>query len=89
MPTAWPQYGELSVIEGMLMERIFLAILEGNLEAVYLFSRVRRLGKAPNLGLVKFAVLEGGCDRSIVFELITAGRLWGHRRWEDVELDAW
>jgi hypothetical protein len=50
---------------------------------------MRRLAKAPNLDLVKFAVIEGGCDRSIVLELMTAAREWGHRRWVDVELDAW
>ena len=65
------------------------AILDRNLDAVHLFSRVRRLAKAPNLGLVKLAVLEGGCERSIVLELMTTARAWGHRRWEDVELDAW
>ncbi|KIV99914.1 uncharacterized protein PV09_08441 [Verruconis gallopava] len=65
------------------------AILERNFEAVHLLSRNRRLAKAPNLELVKFAVIEGGCDRSIVFELMTAARQWGLRRWVDVELDAW
>jgi hypothetical protein len=65
------------------------AILERNLEAVHLLSGTRRLAKAPNLELVKFAVIEGGCDRSIVLELMTAAREWGHRRWADVELDAW
>lgn len=65
------------------------AILDRNLDAVHLFSRVRRLAKAPTLDMVKFAVLEGGCERSIVLELMTAARAWGHRRWEDMELDAW
>lgn len=65
------------------------AILERNLEAVHLLSRTRRLAKAPNLELVKFAVIQGGCDRSIVLELMIAAREWGHRRWGDVELDAW
>jgi hypothetical protein len=65
------------------------AIMERNLDAVHMFSRVRRLGKAPNLKLVKFAVMEAGCDRSIVLNLMTAAKEWGHRRWNDVELDAW
>lgn len=65
------------------------AILQRNLDAVHLFSRVRRLGKAPNIELVKFAVMEAGCDRSVVFDLIVAAMDWGHRRWNDVELDQW
>jgi hypothetical protein len=65
------------------------AIMERNLDAVQIFSRARRLGRAPNLELVKFAVLEAGCDRSIVLNLMVAAREWGHRRWNDIELDAW
>jgi len=65
------------------------AILDRNLDAVHLISHSRRLSKAPTMELVRFAVLEGGCDRSIVLELMSAARAWGHRRWEDVELDAW
>jgi hypothetical protein len=65
------------------------AIMDRNLDAVHIFSRTRRLGRAPNLELVKFAVLEAGCDRSIVLDLMIAAREWGHRRWNDVELDAW
>jgi hypothetical protein len=65
------------------------AIMDGNLDAVHIFSRTRRLGRAPNLELVKFAVLEAGCNRSIVLNLMTAAREWGHRKWNDVELDTW
>jgi hypothetical protein len=65
------------------------AIMERNLDAVHTFSRVRRLGKAPNLALVKFAILDAGCDCSIVFNLMTAAREWGHRQWNDSALDAW
>lgn len=65
------------------------AIMERNLDAVHMFSRARRLGKAPTLNLIKFAVIEGGCDRSIVFNLMTAAKEWGLRRWNDPELDAW
>lgn len=65
------------------------AILDRNLEAVHLFSQSRRLAKAPTLDLVRFAVLEGGCNRSVVLELMIAARAWGLRNWENVELDAW
>jgi hypothetical protein len=65
------------------------AIMERNLDAVHMFARARRLGKAPTLGLIKFAVIEGGCDRSIVVDLMTAAKEWGLRRWNDPELDAW
>jgi hypothetical protein len=65
------------------------AIMDRNLDAVHIFSRTRRLGRAPNLELVKFAVFEAGCDRSIVLNLMIAAREWGHRRWNDAELDAW
>jgi hypothetical protein len=65
------------------------AIMERDLDAVHMFSRVRRLGKAPDLALVKYAVLEAGCDRSIVLNLMTAAKEWGHRQWQDLELDAW
>jgi len=65
------------------------AIKDNNLPFVQLFSCTRRLCKAPNLNLVKFAVLEAGCARSVVFELMTSAREWGHRRWEDGELDVW
>jgi hypothetical protein len=65
------------------------AIMERNLDAVHMFSRVRRLGKAPNLALVKYAVLEANCDRSIVLNLMTAAKEWGLRQWNDWELDVW
>jgi hypothetical protein len=65
------------------------AIMERNLDAVHLFSRTRRLGRAPTLEIVKFAVLEAGCNRSIVLNLMVAAREWGQRQWNDIELDAW
>lgn len=63
------------------------AVRTKNLPFVQLFSRTRRLCRAPNLGLVKYAVMEAGCERSIVFELMSAARQWGCRRWQDEELD--
>lgn len=65
------------------------AITEKSYEAVELFCNSRILGRAPSISHVKFAVKEAGCDRTIVYTLMTSARKWGHRRWVDVELDAW
>ena len=67
------------------------AILEKNLEVVEIFNHNRRLGKAPGLATVRFAVLEAGCDRSIVYDLLATAQAWGVRNesWEDSELDEW
>ena len=67
------------------------AFVEKNLEAVQLFNHNRRLGKAPNLDLVRFAVMEAGCDRSIVYDTMAIARSWGLRGtdWNCAELDAW
>ena len=67
------------------------AFLNGNLEAVEIFNHNRRLGKTPSLDLVKFAVTQGGCDRSIVYDTMLTARLWGVKfeSWNDEELDKW
>lgn len=67
------------------------AILEKNLEAVQLLNHNRRLGKAPSLDLIRFAVLEGGCERSIVYDLMDTARTWGLTGdgWNDDVLDKW
>ena len=65
------------------------AILERNYEAVELFNHNRRLGKAPTIELVRFAVLDGGCDRSIVYDIMASARSWGYRDWDDEALDKW
>lgn len=51
------------------------AILKKNLQAVELFNHKRHLGRDPTLEKVIFAVVEGGCDRSTVYDtLATAPR---------------
>lgn len=67
------------------------AVLTGNLEVVELFNHNRRLGRAPNLNMVRFAVFEGNCNRSIVYDTMAAARTWSLRGngWNDEELDKW
>jgi hypothetical protein len=66
------------------------AIKEQNVEAVELFNHNRRLGKVADLPMVRFAVLEGGCNRSIVYDLLSTASMWGTViSWECDELDAW
>jgi hypothetical protein len=65
------------------------AILERNYNVVDLFNHNRRLGKPPGIDMVKFAVLEGGCDRTIVFDILSTARTWGCRDWASNEIDAW
>ncbi|KAF2398234.1 hypothetical protein EJ06DRAFT_532593 [Trichodelitschia bisporula] len=65
------------------------AVLERNFEVVHLLAHVRRLGRPPTRDLVRFAVIEGECDRSIVFALMVAAKDWRTSRWEDAELDEW
>ena len=52
------------------------AMLEGNLAAVELFNHNRRLGQAASLETLRFAVLEAGCDRSIVYDTLLAASMW-------------
>ncbi|EMD58822.1 hypothetical protein COCSADRAFT_30978 [Bipolaris sorokiniana ND90Pr] len=52
------------------------AMKERNLEAVELFNNNRRLGKPPNLETVHFAVVEAGCDRSIVYDTLEGANMW-------------
>ncbi|KAF2817546.1 uncharacterized protein BDZ99DRAFT_431710 [Mytilinidion resinicola] len=65
------------------------AILTRNHNVVDLFNHNRRLGKPPSLDLVQFAVLEGGCDRTIVFDIMNTARTWGFRHWASDVLDDW
>jgi hypothetical protein len=66
-------------------------MLERNLEAVELFNHVRRLGRAPSLDTIRFAVLEAGCDRSIVYDTLVAAHAGGIRggAWKCAVLDGW
>jgi hypothetical protein len=52
------------------------AMMERNLEAVELFNHNRRLGRAADLYTVRFAVIDAGCDRSIVYDTLLAANLW-------------
>ncbi|KAF1831420.1 hypothetical protein BDW02DRAFT_572031 [Decorospora gaudefroyi] len=67
------------------------AMLEQNLEAVELFNHNRRLGKAADLDTVCFAVLEAGCNRSIVYDTLRAANMWNTRGpcRHSAELYAW
>jgi len=65
------------------------AIRDGDPDIAYLFSHTRRLGSAISLNLIKFAVTEGDCDRSIVYDLMISAKETKLNRWNDVELDAW
>jgi hypothetical protein len=57
---------------------------------VELFNHNRRLGKFSTLSMVRFAVIESGCDRSIVFDTISTAAKWGSVvSWECEELDEW
>lgn len=80
-----------SDVRKMALEGKREAILERNLEVVELFNHNRRLGKAPGMATVRFAVMEAGCDRSIVYDIMATARTWGLRgdSWECPELDAW
>jgi hypothetical protein len=66
------------------------AIRERNLEAVELFNHNRRLGKFPTLSMVRCAVIETNCDRSIVYDTMLTASMWGSTTsWDCTELDEW
>lgn len=65
-----PEMAQLAV-QGRLQ-----AMKERNLEAVELFNNNRRLGKPPNLETVHFAVVEAGCDRSVVYDTLEGANMW-------------
>jgi hypothetical protein len=67
------------------------AVLERNLEAVEVFNHNRRLGKMADLSMVLFAVTEAGCDRSIVFDTLSAVRMWKREQFPEilVQLQKW
>ena len=65
------------------------AIRDHNHDIAYLFSHTRRLGSAISLNLIKFAIIECDCDRSIVFDLMISAKESRLSRWNDVELDEW
>ena len=65
------------------------AIRDRNYDASYLFAHSRRLCNAVTLELIKFAVIDCNCDRSIVFDLMVAAKQSRWIWWHDVELDAW
>jgi hypothetical protein len=66
-------------------------MLEKNLAAVELFNHNRRLGKAADLETVRQAVVESGCDRSIVYDTLTAANMWNKNGLlrHSPELHAW
>ncbi|RMZ70746.1 hypothetical protein GMOD_00000879 [Pyrenophora seminiperda CCB06] len=64
------------------------AMLDGYLPAVELFNHNRRLGKAASLETLLFAVLEAGCDRSIVYDTLLTARMWNPPRYSE-ELHEW
>jgi hypothetical protein len=66
------------------------AIRESNLDAVALFNHNRRLGKVATLPLVRYAVIEGGCNRSIVYDTMSIASMGDSRLlWDCDELDKW
>lgn len=65
------------------------AMMEGNLEAIELFNHNRRLGKAADLSTIRFAVIDAGCNRSIVYDTMLAADSWGGIRGSCEELDKW
>lgn len=66
------------------------AMREKNLEVVELFNHNRRLGKFSTLSMVEYAVLECGCDRSIVYDtMATASTLSTISSWFSTKLDEW
>jgi hypothetical protein len=67
------------------------AMLDRSLNAVELFNHNRRLGKASTLETVRFAVMEAGCDRSIVYDTMLTAHMWGLRgeSWQCCVLDQW
>lgn len=67
------------------------AMLERNLEAVELFNHNRRLGKTTDLSTVHFAVMEAGCDRSIVYDTLFTANLSCMRvgSWDCAQLEKW
>jgi len=72
-------------IEGRLQ-----AIRQKNLDAVELFNHNRRLGRAADMSLVRFAVMEAGCDRSIVYDTMAMASLWApDASWECSALASW
>lgn len=72
-------------IEGRLQ-----ALREGNPEAVELFNHNRRLGRSADLFHVRYAVIQCGCNRSIVYDTLLTASTWGTASsWECSELDDW
>ena len=67
------------------------ALLEGNLEAVELFNHNRRLGRPPTLETVHSAVMEAGCNPSIVYDTLRTAYRWSSHidAWDYVVLDQW
>ena len=79
------------VVMGAVREGKRQAFLARNLEAVQLFNHNRRLGRATNLEQVRFAVMEAGCDRSIVYDTMANARNSGMMGsdWNCPKLDQW
>jgi hypothetical protein len=66
------------------------AIQEQNVDVVELFNHNRRLGKVADLSTVRFAVIDCGCNRSIVYDTLLTASIWGTvTSWDCDKLDAW
>ncbi|KAF3032676.1 hypothetical protein E8E11_001848 [Didymella keratinophila] len=67
------------------------AFLDNNLEAVELFNNNRRLGRPPTLNTVLFAVVDAGCNRSIVYDTLKSAYRWAPSRdaWDYSALHQW
>jgi predicted DNA-binding transcriptional regulator AlpA len=87
MTVDWADDGVREVVQQGRRE----AMLERNLEAVELFNHVRRMGRAPSLDTIRFAVLEAGCDRSIVYDTLRTAHAGFMRSdaWKCAVLDEW
>lgn len=67
------------------------AFLENNLGAVELFNHNRRLGRPPTPEMVRFAVADAGCDRSIVYDTLRSAYRWtsSSDTWDYSALHQW
>jgi hypothetical protein len=66
------------------------AMLASNLEAVQLFNHNRRLGRFASVDTVSFAVLEAGCNRSIVYDTLVTTHKWRPElSWQCAQLNKW
>ncbi|KAJ4984975.1 hypothetical protein SVAN01_09497 [Stagonosporopsis vannaccii] len=67
------------------------AFLENNLEAVELFNSNRRLGRPPSLEIVRYAVAEASCTRSVIYDTLRSAYRWSSQgdTWDYSTLYQW